>query len=101
MGMLVLPAVDVFGDCETCGESLSRYGGHAACTVERLTAEVERLRQALAGLAGDYGCTTIEPLDPAFPPTGDPCRDRRPDQPETWCYACHASDALSREGAHG
>lgn len=64
---------------------------------EAAEADVERLRAALTDLAGEYGCTLREPADPSEPPRGDACRDRRPGEPKTWCYACVASAALHPE----
>jgi hypothetical protein len=58
-------------------------------------AERDRYREALEDLAGESGCTLLIPPDPSVRREGDPCRDRRPDRPETWCYACVASHALA------
>lgn len=56
---------------------------------------VEKLEAALRELAGDYGCTLLVPADPSLPPSlRPPCREMRPNEPHTWCYACVASDAL-------
>jgi hypothetical protein len=56
--------------------------------------EAARYHAALVELAGDYGCTLREPDDPSQPPRGESCRDRCPDHPAEWCYACVASEAL-------
>lgn len=58
----------------------------------------EKLRKALREIAGDYGCGLIEPPDVSLPPQGNPCRERRPDEPETWCVSCIASAALAENG---
>jgi hypothetical protein len=65
---------------------------HEAVSVER-----DRYREALKELAGDYGCTVITPPDEHLPPIGDPCRDKRPDDPDEWCYACWASAYLEEQ----
>lgn len=61
---------------------------------DQLVSERNRYRRALEDLAGDYGCTVIAPPDPSLPAGGEPCRERRPNEPETWCYACVATAAL-------
>lgn len=66
---------------------------------KRYKAERDRYRDALLDLAGEYGCTIIAPPDPSERASGTPCRDRRPDDPNSWCYACIASAALEEPDA--
>jgi hypothetical protein len=89
---------DFFGDGVVEGvRYVVEQHGLAVDAADAAEAREEALREALEELAGDYGCTLLEPPDPSMPPVAtDPCRDRRPDEPDTWCYACFASDALSR-----
>lgn len=62
--------------------------------------EVERLREALVEIRGDYGCYTLEPADPSLPPLdARTCRESATG--DYWCAACVASEALEAAVSYG
>ena len=62
--------------------------------------EVERLREALVEIRGDYGCYTLVPADPSLPPL-DARTCRESTTGDYWCAACVASEALEAAVSSG